>query len=33
MDSSDEVLLADWQRRPLRDRLRENLAALLTPIL
>ncbi len=33
MDSSDEVILADWQHRPLRDQLRENLAALLTPIL
>ena len=33
MDSSDEVLLADWQNRPLCDRFRENLAALLTPIL
>ncbi|NOU36850.1 MAG: cardiolipin synthase [Kiritimatiellaceae bacterium] len=31
--SSDEVLLADWQARPAAYRLRENLAALLTPIL
>lgn len=33
MDSSDEVLLTDWQNRPMRDRLLENLAALMTPVL
>jgi cardiolipin synthase len=33
LDTSDEVLLADWQRRPARCRLLENLAALMTPIL
>jgi cardiolipin synthase len=31
--ASDEILLADWQARPAGYRLRENLAALLTPIL
>ena len=30
---SDEVLLADWQSRPTRYRLLENLASLMTPIL
>jgi cardiolipin synthase len=33
IDNSDEVLLADWQNRPQRCRLLENLAALLTPVL
>ncbi len=33
MDSSSEVFLADWQNRPLRRRLLENLAALMTPVL
>jgi cardiolipin synthase len=33
MASSSEVSLADWQRRPMRRRLLENLAALLTPVL
>ncbi|MCC7299711.1 MAG: cardiolipin synthase [Verrucomicrobia bacterium] len=33
INSSDEVLLADWQSRSAGSRLRENLAALLTPIL
>ncbi len=30
---SDEVLLAQWQRRPAHRRLLENLAALMTPVL
>lgn len=30
---SDEVLPADWQRRPSRCRLLENLASLMTPVL
>jgi cardiolipin synthase len=33
IDSSDEVLLADWQTRPAHRRLLENLAALMTPVL
>lgn len=31
--SSDEVLLADWRKRPARCRLLENLASLMTPVL
>ncbi len=30
---SDEILLADWQRRPAARRLLENLASLMTPVL
>jgi cardiolipin synthase len=33
IDSSDEILLADWQNRPPRCRLLENLASLMTPVL
>jgi cardiolipin synthase len=33
MDFSDEVLLANWQNRPARHRLLENLASLMTPVL
>jgi cardiolipin synthase len=33
MNASDEILLDDWQKRPLRARLSENLAALMTPVL
>jgi len=31
--NSDEVLLADWRKRPQHRRLLENLAALMTPVL
>lgn len=33
MDASDEVILADWQNRPQRCHLLENLASLMTPVL
>jgi cardiolipin synthase len=33
INNSREVYLADWQRRPLRRRLLENLAALMSPVL
>lgn len=33
IDLSDEIVLADWQNRPARCRLLENLASLMTPIL
>jgi cardiolipin synthase len=33
IDSSDELLLADWQNRPACRRLLENLASLMTPVL
>jgi len=33
MDSSDEIILADWQNRPTHRRLLENLASLMTPVL
>jgi len=33
IDSSDEVILANWQKRPACCRLIENLAALMTPML
>lgn len=33
IDSSDEVVLADWQNRPVRRRLLENLASLMAPVL
>ena len=33
MDFSDEILLADWQKRPDHCRLLENLASLMTPVL
>ncbi len=33
INSSDEVILADWQNRPAHRRLIENLAALMTPML
>ena len=33
INSSDEVLLSNWQSRPTRCRLLENLASLMTPIL
>jgi len=33
INSSDEVLLVDWQNRPAHRRLLENLAALMTPVL
>ena len=33
LDSSEEVILSDWQNRPLHCRLLENLAALMSPVL
>lgn len=33
IDSSNEVLLADWRTRPVYRRLLENLAALMSPVL
>lgn len=33
IDCSDEILLADWRKRPLHRRLLENLAALMAPVL
>ena len=33
IDSSDEILLADWRNRPTRRRFLENLAALMSPVL
>lgn len=33
IDCSDEILLADWRKRPRHRRLLENLAALMSPVL
>jgi cardiolipin synthase A/B len=33
IDCSDEILLAEWRKRPRHRRLLENLAALMTPVL
>lgn len=33
LNAGEEISLADWQNRPVRDRLLENIASLMTPVL